>query len=224
MINCHLTTPRVRRWLAHTKEARILHLFADVCNLVNEEGQVVSLVSERIGAGPFALVLRERQAWPGTRDDQVRIDHRAGRLYAGPMVIDHRHARFWEALPEWHRLGQWVPDPITGVELGPGMTRLLVQLLDAICRDRQALIRQAAARLAGRGLGLTPTGDDLLVGVLYALWVWRPTSAWISVIAESAMPHTTTLSAAFLEAAAAGEAALIPAPFETGRRDEPTRR
>lgn len=207
MSDGHLTTPRVRRWLAHSREARILHLFADVCNLVNEEGQVVSLVSRRIGAGPFALVLAERRAWPAGSSATVKIDRRAERLSVGPLLVAYGAARCWQPKPAWRRLrtpaGTERPAP---AELPPAIDELLQHLLDGICQGERTLVRTAAARLAGRGQGLTPTGDDVLVGVLYALWVWQPERDWMRLIAESAAPHTTTLSAAFLRAAAAGEA------------------
>lgn len=205
MNDCCLTTPRARRWLAHSQEARILNLFADVCNLVNEQGQVLSLVTRRIGAGPFALVLGERPVWPASVADRVRIDPGAGRLYAGPLAVDYRQARSWQPRPQWSRLRRELP--VAGdLALPPEIARLLQQLLDGICHRDEVTVRQAVERLAGRGQGLTPTGDDLLVGVLYALWVWQPGSAWPALIAGSGTPRTTTLSAAFLEAAAAGEA------------------
>ncbi|MEJ2749006.1 MAG: DUF2877 domain-containing protein, partial [Anaerolineae bacterium] len=59
---------------------------------------------------------------------------------------------------------------------------------------------------AGRGGGLTPVGDDVLLGVLYGLWVWQPRRDWMEMMVETAVPRTTTLSANFLRAAAAGEA------------------
>lgn len=256
MSTCDVMTPRVQRWLACSEEARILHLFADVCNLVNERGQVVSLVSRRIGAGPFALVIGERSAWPANKEERVRIDREAERVYAGPLVIDYGRAGYWQPKPAWHRLRRWVApvnpqaryeeprsgddfgavrgqvnehsvsggryvegtrflenaitlqvaDSASKVDLLPETARLLGELIDGVCQEDPRVVREGATRLAGRGWGLTPTGDDLLVGVLYALWVWRPGSTWPALIADSAIPRTTTLSAAFLQAAAAGEA------------------
>jgi hypothetical protein len=82
----------------------------------------------------------------------------------------------------------------------------LNELLDGICDQELPRVKAAARWLAGRGIGLTPTGDDVLMGVLYGLWVWQPDRKLRQAIADSAAPHTTTLSAAFLRAAAAGEA------------------
>lgn len=68
---------------------------------------------------------------------------------------------------------------------------------------------KAARALAGLGPGLTPAGDDLLLGALYALWATRPpryAAAVGAAVADATAPRTTRLSAAWLRAAARGEA------------------
>ncbi|MDR7554243.1 MAG: DUF2877 domain-containing protein [Armatimonadota bacterium] len=69
---------------------------------------------------------------------------------------------------------------------------------------------QAAALVAGLGPGLTPSGDDLLCGVMLATWVW-PTLAGAEHAAEvrariatAARPRTTRVGAAYLLAAQRG--------------------
>lgn len=64
--------------------------------------------------------------------------------------------------------------------------------------------QRACQELAGLGPGLTPAGDDFLVGLMLGLrWHLDETRAeeLISQIVEDASPKTTTLSRAFLEAA-----------------------
>jgi len=68
----------------------------------------------------------------------------------------------------------------------------------------------AAGELAGLGAGLTPAGDDFLMGAMLALWsVAEP--AWAErasrSLLEAAAPRTHRISRAWLRAAAAGEAA-----------------
>ncbi len=69
--------------------------------------------------------------------------------------------------------------------------------------------KEAASQLAGLGAGLTPSGDDFLVGVMHAQWAAAPPEL-IGPLAEAitaaAAPRTTRLSAAWLHAAARGEA------------------
>jgi len=69
-----------------------------------------------------------------------------------------------------------------------------------------AQLQDGAARLAGLGNGLTPAGDDFLIGVMLWAWLAHPTpQSFCGAIVESAAPRTMTLSAAFLRAAARGE-------------------
>jgi hypothetical protein len=69
-----------------------------------------------------------------------------------------------------------------------------------------AQLQEGAIRLAGLGRGLTPSGDDFLTGVM--LWAWlahvKPHSVCRALV-DAAADRTTTLSAAFLRAAARGE-------------------
>jgi hypothetical protein len=67
----------------------------------------------------------------------------------------------------------------------------------------------AARQLAGLGNGLTPAGDDFLTGVMLWAWLAHPQPQRFSaLLAETAVPRTTTLSAAFLQAAAEGECSI----------------
>jgi hypothetical protein len=74
----------------------------------------------------------------------------------------------------------------------------------ALGPKRNEKIAQAVGQLAGLGNGLTPPGDDYLVGVMAALWLTGQKEI-LPVMGQVAAPLTTTLSAAFLKAAARGE-------------------
>jgi hypothetical protein len=96
------------------------------------------------------------------------------------------------------------------VEVNPVLSQRLVEVaigLNHALVDGKATTEQvsrAASLLAGLGSGLTPAGDDYLVGVMAALWL-AGFKSLLPHIAEVAIPQTTTLSAAFLRAAAQGE-------------------
>lgn len=65
----------------------------------------------------------------------------------------------------------------------------------------------AGQRLLGHGCGLTPSGDDVLAGYLVAAAAYGvPAGALRTLIIREAASRTTTLSAALLRHAAAGEA------------------
>jgi hypothetical protein len=73
------------------------------------------------------------------------------------------------------------------------------------CPGHVASVRRGGAALAGLGGGLTPAGDDFLVGLM--LWAWlahRAPKSFCQALVEEAAPRTTTLSAALLHAAAQG--------------------
>lgn len=86
-----------------------------------------------------------------------------------------------------------------------------------------------AMGLIGAGPGLTPAGDDLVAGVLAALAiVGRPEPGAVSAIVARAAGATTSLSAALLRCAAAGQmvpqaGALLRALVEPGPVGAPLR-
>lgn len=207
MMLAKLIAPRARQWLRDGRPARVLHLFTEACNLVNDRNEVVSLVSPRIGPGPFTIVL-ENDFTAGLEAHQaVSVDDAGQRLAIGPLAVDIAEAAVWQPKPDWARLRDadiagW-PSP---AGLPPGINAYLKQTVDGIAGDDPAICLAGVEGLAGRGGGLTPTGDDVLMGVLYGLWVRHPRREWMEMILETAVPRTTTLSSNFLRAAAAGEA------------------
>lgn len=220
-MNCHLITSRARQWLANGRSARILHLFDGVCNLVDAQGDVLSLVTPSVGPGPFTLVVDEGFTAVLSLNQPVQV--KDGQLTIGPLHLDTRQAALWQPRPLWSQLRQhgdwetrdWRLETDSNlqslVSSLPEMEVYLRQLLLGIQTADEQRIRSGAMALAGRGPGLTPLGDDMLLGVLFGLWVWRPCREWIELIVATAVaggsrPLTSTLSAAFLRAAAAGEA------------------
>ncbi|MDI6773224.1 MAG: DUF2877 domain-containing protein [bacterium] len=74
-----------------------------------------------------------------------------------------------------------------------------------------ATAHAVAAQIAGRGPGLTPSGDDLLTGIVHAVTLWPKladaaggASRVRDLLVNAAVPHTTRISAAYLEAARQG--------------------
>jgi len=188
-----------------------LHLFDETCNLINDQGDIVSLVSSSVGIGPFALLLPERVSSHVTVKMPVFFDYSKQTLSIGLLEIEVQDAAIWNPRPSWDNLrGLFITD-ITWPVLEPLAADLdthLQDLLNGIAADDEALAYAGASELAGLGNGLTPAGDDILMGVLYGLWVWHPQQKWMDIILNAAIQRTTSLSAAFLRAAAAGEATI----------------
>jgi hypothetical protein len=90
-----------------------------------------------------------------------------------------------------------IPQGVTKQRFGQ-QSSALPQILDP------PKLEAAVSQLAGLGSGLTPAGDDYLVGVMAALWVLGY-PALPPHLAAIASPKTTTLSAAFLGAAGQGQ-------------------
>ncbi|MBM3182056.1 MAG: DUF2877 domain-containing protein [Chloroflexi bacterium] len=70
----------------------------------------------------------------------------------------------------------------------------------------------ATPKIAGLGIGLTPAGDDFILGAVLAAWIIHPPEI-ARVLAEEitnvAAPLTTSLSAAWLRSAGRGEAGIL---------------
>jgi hypothetical protein len=105
------------------------------------------------------------------------------------------------------------PEPFKGhPSLPEGFLRAAessVRILCAAVRryDLEAC-RQAASRLAGLGGGLTPAGDDFLLGTMCASWLIFPERQAQRIgaaILRGTSNRTTRLSSAWLAAAAQGE-------------------
>ncbi len=237
-----LMAPRARRWLAEAPQARVLNVFARACNLVDERGAVLSLVSPQHGAGPFSLVLDGELDFRALIGERDRVTVRPGELLVGGLRVDASQAQIWPARPDWGRLHagkdrviarlplvsrylleESPAGSLAGLLREPGLddrtdlSAALVaaareparRLVDGIAGGSLQAIRRAARRLAGLGPGLTPAGDDFLLGAAYALRVLY--SAYQAdelavCLSEVAIPRTTMLSAAWLRAAACGEA------------------
>lgn len=138
---------------------------------------------------------------------------------------------YWEGLrscctkilSRLHLMLTWVQDYVPGDSLlapaqgqmgsGPLSTgdvrirvRQAAEAMWAGWRGDEAQLSAGAAQLAGLGGGLTPAGDDWLLGAMLCAWLAHPDpSRYCEVVLEAGSSRTTLLSAAFLRSAAAGE-------------------
>jgi len=207
--------------------ARVLAVFDQVCDLATPKGDVVALVLPGVGNGPLNIVVQAElgelaATVPGTPawldGDMLRI---------GDREVALEHAPVWEPCPDWsaHRAR------LQAITAGLPALRAFAQnhapagsllaTLDttsphvALSQVRNSgpewesdftHLWQTAIHLAGRGIGLTPAGDDFLAGVMLWAWLAHPAPGPVcQTLVEVAAPRTTTLSAAFLRAAARGE-------------------
>jgi len=193
--------------------------FASVCNLADARGRVIAFALPALGNGPFSIVAPvDAEEFAALQLGQVAFAN-AARLVVGGWQLPLAHAHIWDArLPTHTRLrltpalvaslrpyAEW-PLPAADTPMAAAMARLLARGAGALRAGlaQGCAVAAAARQLAGLGHGLTPAGDDYLLGAMTALWLLgeRQTPA---IIAQNAAPHTTTLSGAFLLAAAQGQ-------------------
>jgi hypothetical protein len=211
-IESSLVTSRVFHWLHNGRPARILHIFDGVCNLVDDRGDVISLATPAFGPGPFTMVMEgdfHRNLSTIDLQQPVTVGEDGRSLSIGSLIISTDSASVWNATPDWSRL-RYEPgiNWLASTPLPAAIENQLDLLLQAVNGEDMEAVASSVGALTGLGSGLTPAGDDILLGVIFALWIWFPQQAWIDLIVETAVPHTTTLSAAFLRAAAVGEATV----------------
>ena len=157
---------------------------------------IFAVLGPRHCPGPLHLIADEMAVLPAMHD---RVSVSDGALTAGPLRVRLDGCRRWAPrLPEslnvdssaWHRVA-------------PGVDAELAPVWGAVREDlRRGDLAAVFRRLAGRGAGLTPSGDDVLAGVALVCAINRGQR---DILAELALgARTTDLSRAFLKWAAAG--------------------
>lgn len=257
-------TPRALNWLNRNAAATVLHVSPHTCNLVDSQGDVLSLVTPDIGRGPFALVVpvssfrfqvsgskfqvfssapaaSSQQPTAKSSNSPFTIAQslvsspqslnlsvsQSPCLSLPPYLITTDQAELWDPRPRWDTIRPHLPKALpwlrlallrhtttqaTAVHQAVHQLPRFVEGVQQMCvgwqNQDEDKIAQAVERLAGFGPGLTPAGDDGLMGVLYGVWATQaqPDEPLLSRVVAQARKRTTTLSGAFLVAAAAGEA------------------
>jgi hypothetical protein len=210
-------------WLGLSTQAfsgRIVSRFERACNLMDREGRIIALTGPSIGKSPFCIVLH------AARDlfDHLQLRQSAyidaHSIVLGDCYIPLHDAPVWDpTLPPLGRLlclrpplaallrpyTAW-PQSWSSTSVDATTTRLLAQgahsLMAAV--ERRSGLAAAAQHLAGLGPGLTPAGDDYVLGVMAALWLLGERDP-LPAMAAACATRTTFLSGAFLMAAAQGQ-------------------
>jgi hypothetical protein len=229
-------------WLRDPKPARVLHVFKDACNLIADDGEILSLVMPTIGDGPFNIILEPLIFSDHIlAESAVRFDN--GQIRIAALEIALTPAQVWEPRFDWESFrGRQDPLSLSAgaleevlVEAAPidsfvqlihsgenSVGEIEAQILlsaqeparflvQGLLRGDEELCRTIARKLAGLGAGLTPDGDDFMMGCVLALWAWwagegvEQAASWVSLEANL---RTTPLAAAWLRAASRGECSM----------------
>jgi hypothetical protein len=231
-------SPSALIWLSQRLEGRVFQAFERSCNLINSQGAILSLVSTELGPGPFAITV-EREGSPRIDTlkiwDEVnlfsRVRFSVDQIQIGSIRVDLSKAAIWNPVPAWEAIlpgnlaqtyrilsrllsfHSTAYDSSKNERFKASTSILLAASMGLSMGLRENDIGQArrgAKKIAGLGCGLTPAGDDFLMGFIYSLWSqWdsRKAQDWASELVRAAAPQTTQLSATWLEAAANGQAA-----------------
>jgi hypothetical protein len=242
-LHATLAAPRALDFIRRSRPARVLHVFPDIINLADPEGEILSLILDPDQMNPISAAL-ERPGWMDGFLDYVDADcrvHVAPDVVAlGPLRVVIGQPAVWTSRPEWmhirsapahlmksldrvrlllldqaaaESLAVFTRDQPDG-RLGEGQwwaraVEPVQVILEGIETQDLHLLEDGAARLAGLGPGLTPAGDDFLIGLMHAIWSASedaPAECLCAGIASAAVPRTSIFSAAYLKSAAGGEA------------------
>ena len=187
----------------------VLSVHRRACNLRSPQGTVLGLVSPELGNGPFHAVLAQPVdfAWlaQGLTQGGLALDLVGAAAWDPWLGERELEAENWETGVGRRKLG------VGSQKLGDGSHPPLYPVARALRAGDPASLRTAVLALAGRGPGLTPAGDDFLLGIMAGLWLFpEPLSPRWTVpeacqrIVDVAASRTTTLSAAWLRAAGQG--------------------
>jgi hypothetical protein len=215
---------------------RVLFAGRHACNLLSDDGSLVSLVDPDIGDGPLSIVLNSLDSLSISAQTTHRMTFSQDWLALDGSRIGLQGANIWDPCPDWHALRKscvrirsalaivrdtcarrasaslfapllGLPSPGSGLA-SAALRRARSNLMDLRAGwtgDRRRL-RWGATSIAGLGIGLTPSGDDLLAGAMLWAWLAHPTPrTFCRDVCRAAAPRTTALSAAFLRAAAEGQ-------------------
>ncbi len=217
LINTRSCTLDTLKWLTVTHHPRILHVFDQACNLINEHREVLSIVTPQIGNGPFNLVIENEISFSEHLNADSPISIQADQILLGDLTIHTGSAQLWSPRSDWEALhikrdgilAQITNSPSTNYQPPLPISLLTTFSTSLVNADVPSTL---TTKLAGLGQGLTPSGDDYLMGAIYAAWIIHPpeiASVLATKIANIAAPSTTSLSAAWLRSAGRGEAGIL---------------
>ena len=215
---------------------RVLGVFEHACDLVTHGGDVIALVVPQIGDGPLNIVIDGSVGIFAGIAPRAPVTLNWDWLQIGSLRVDLDGATVWEPRPDWDALRARRSALVSSLPflrttcLRHAPTGGLMAFLDPLPNEdaancavlssaREAIyalqrgwagdadeLNEGASVLAGLGSGLTPAGDDFLVGTMLSAWLAHPAPRTLcQAIAQAAIARTTTISAAFLRAAARGE-------------------
>ena len=209
------------------RTGRVHSVFRSAINLM-VEGDLVTIVPDEAGGLPNGILIAAATDFRTVRVRAgmlVEIDGSLVRVLDADLLIRLYAARPWSALipvadgrhwatrsPVVHALAhrderdRSAAPAMAGLMSIPTAPARLAALREAVARDDRGAAALAARPLVGLGPGLTPSGDDALVGIEAALRaLGHPAAGFLSRALDDVTDRTTDVSTALLRHAARGE-------------------
>lgn len=203
-----------------TFDGKARGVFARACYAFDGSGRAIVLLSEHTPMTPHGVRLPVPRGWlaekagDGTavriHDGQLILGVRAQGLVAEADRYDGRLTRILgrrlpaEALQSAEEELRQRSPRLSGFA-AQARERVLSHVSDAEAawqRGDEVRTQAALSSLAGLGPGLTPSGDDALVGFACGLHAAGAAPEWLADLCEDAAQRTTDVSASFLRHAA----------------------
>jgi hypothetical protein len=184
--------------LRKARSGRVHSVFTHAVNL--QLGDELWTVVPRGGHDAALTVRLSDKVMPGDMGLRARdpVWVRCGHVRAGQAVIDARTAV------------RWIPRTYDADLRGLGERAAELEAAAALGSGHGSDLDDAVRQATGRGPGLTPAGDDVLVGVLAVLTSpvvaggCGPVTARLRAALAAALPTTTEISRALLRQASHG--------------------
>lgn len=182
----------------------VAHAYRSAVNL-RLGADLWSLVAQDVPDGPTTIVLLRRD-WAAAASAAVGagVVLRAGALAVGGMVIDLRTATVWSPAPFPSRpaaAAHGEAGRLAAAAQAAGAAPWIPAALQVALTDPS----RGVPPLVGRGIGLTPAGDDALTGALAAATALGEPVAGLADAVLAASGATTDVSAALLRQACRGD-------------------
>ena len=198
----------------------VVGIYQDFCNILGNDGRMITIAISPMGKSPFSVLIEWQDSFTSiVAKMNVQADQ-YGIKVGDVIFINLGNAETW--VPKMPQFPRTFRLKASSAELLFDYTHWLEptfynssnkyvrdKLISGAKELQLALgnrhpIKRAVTYLAGLGSGLTPSGDDYLLGVMASLWLTKNTH-FLDEIAWLSSQKTTSLSAAYLMAASKGD-------------------
>jgi hypothetical protein len=227
--SCSVDGALLRRVRGGRPRGRVHSVFRRAVNLVTHEGDLFTLAARGLGNAPHTALLPVHDVRSIGMAVGDAVQERAGQLWIGErLALTFETASVWNCvLPRWRATPPrvaanlaWLQDQLRQRRLLQraavgAFDRVVLDVLEerAGClrdslREREGAVAASQARsLLGLGPGLTPAGDDFLVGLFAVLHLPdSPCEHWLQggAVLHDAERATNEISLAALRCAGSG--------------------